>query len=180
MSDHHVSSWFSYHENKHFILVNGNGVLKLMLLVLGISFPSCSPYSCMHGFLYYLRIININYADSPKLISMFELWEYPGINTVFFVEGGNSRTRHSIQTRGSGGTLHQKNFENLWPLRLFLVASETTYTNKKFLCIILSHSIIICITIILSNFQGGGSQGSPSSILIPQYPYDSYPPETAM
>jgi hypothetical protein len=52
-----------------------------------------------------------------------------GINTGFFVEGGNSRVWRCTQTRGIWGHAPPENFFNLRPLRLFLVASETTYTK---------------------------------------------------
>ncbi len=61
----------------------------------------------------------------------------------FFIEGGNSRTQHRAQTRGVWGHDPPEIFEILQPLRLFLVASETTYTNKKLLYIILLHSTIV-------------------------------------
>jgi hypothetical protein len=63
-----------------------------------------------------------------------------GLIQDLFVEGGNSRARHCTQTRGVWGHAPPENFEILQPLRLFLVASETTYTNKN---IILLHSTII-------------------------------------
>jgi hypothetical protein len=56
-----------------------------------------------------------------------------GLIQDFYVEGGNSRARHRTQTRGVWGHAPPENFCNLRPLRLFLVASETTYTNNYIL-----------------------------------------------
>jgi hypothetical protein len=58
-------------------------------------------------------------------------YRYQGLIQNFFVEGGNSRVRYRTQTSGVWGHAPPENFCSLLPLRLFLVASETTYTNKK-------------------------------------------------
>jgi hypothetical protein len=91
-----------------------------------------------------------------------------GLIQDFFVEGGNSCTWHGIQTRGVWGHAPPENFEILQPLRLFLVASETTYTNEKLLYIILLHSTIY-ISVILGKFQGGGGEipGCPPPCINP-------------
>ena len=83
-----------------------------------------------------------------------------GLIQDFFVKGGNSRAQHHTRTRGV-------NFWNLRPLRLFLVASETIYTNKILLYIILLHSIIICFSIILGKYQRGGDPRVPPPCINP-------------
>ena len=84
-----------------------------------------------------------------------------GVNTVLFfcrVGGGGIIVCSSVPNLGgSGGMLPHENFFNLWPLRLLLVASETTYTDDNLLYINLSHSTIGICTI----FKGGGTPGAP-------------------
>jgi hypothetical protein len=107
--------------------------------------------------------------DMKKLVSHNNytyMYMYQELIQDFFVEGEVLVCGTVPKLGGSGGMLPQNflKFYNLC-LRLFLVVSETTYMNKKYIILLYS---TICISRILGKFRGGGGiPGCPPLCIYP-------------